>query len=45
MPGQEVNRSHEWTMPIQRKAIRVVYGGDHSEYSPVKGNLSWDVIR
>ena len=45
MPGQEVNRSYEWTMPIQRKAIRVVYGGDHSEYSPVKGNLSWDVIR
>ncbi len=45
IPGQEVSRTYQWAISNQRTAIRIVYGGDHSEYSVVKGNLSWDVIR
>lgn len=45
IPGQVVSRTYQWAITQQRTAIRIVYGGDHSEYSVVKGNLSWDVIR
>ena len=45
IPGQQLTRNYKWNVTNQRTAIRVVYGGDHSLYSPIKGHLSWDVAK